>query len=96
MKLGIPLVPLVVLIGVTGLVVLWGGLLVSGWIAVVALGLALPALVWMRWITRLDDQRFRQMALLLRLQLADHNRRLWRARSYSPTLYRGVRDAWSA
>ena len=41
-----------------------------------------------------DDQRFRQMFVAMRLRLHDHNRQFWRARSYSPTLFRGASDVW--
>jgi len=96
MKLGIPLVPLVVLVGTAALAILWLGTLVSGWLAlVVALAIA-PALAWMRFVTARDDQRFHQVFVALKLRLHDRNRRFWRARSYAPTLYRGVRDAWHA
>lgn len=94
MKLGIPLVPLVVLLGTSMLLIMWGGVLVSWWIAlavVVAIG---PALLWMRFVTSQDDQRFRQMFVALKLRTHDRNRHFWRARSYSPTLYRGACDAW--
>jgi type IV secretion system protein VirB3 len=94
MKLGIPLVPLVLLFGSGMLLVMWGGILVSGWIAVVVLAAVVPALAWMRYVTAKDDQRFRQMFVAAKLRLHDRNRRFWRARSYAPTLYRGARDAW--
>jgi type IV secretion system protein VirB3 len=94
MKLGIPLVPLVVLAGGAMLLILWSGTLLSWWAALTVLLAVLPALLWMRYVTRRDDQRFRQMFLVMKLQLHDHNRHFWRARSYSPTLYRGTRDAW--
>lgn len=94
MKLGIPLTPLVIVFASGMLVSMWGGLLVSWWIALaVVLGLC-PALIWMRWVTSRDDQRFRQAYLALKLRLHDRNQRFWRARSYAPTLYRGARDAW--
>ena len=94
MKLGIPLVPLVVLFGLGMLVSIWGGILLSGWV-VVAVVLALgPALAWMRCVTSNDDQRFRQIFLAAKLRFRDRNHRLWHARSYAPTLYRGARDAW--
>lgn len=96
MKLGIPLVPLVVLFGTSMLLIMWGGALVSWWLAVAVLLAVIPALAWMRFVTARDDQRFRQMFLALKLRLHDHNHRLWRARSYAPTLYRGARDAWHA
>jgi type IV secretion system protein VirB3 len=96
MKFGIPLVPLVVLCGVGSLLVLWGGTLMSWWVgAVVVVSLA-PVLGWMRFVTRRDDQRCRQMFMMAKLRLQDRNRRFWHARSYSPTLFRGGRDAWHA
>ena len=94
MKFGIPLVPLVVLFGSGMLLILWGGTLVSGWIALTVLVAFVPALAWMRFVTRQDDQRFRQMFVALKLRLHDRNRRFWHARSYAPNLHRRTRDAW--
>ncbi len=96
MKFGIPLVPLVVLFGAGMLVVVWGGLLVSWWIAAAVVVAIAPVLAWMRLVTRHDDQRFRQLFVATKLRLHDRNHRLWNARSYTPNLYRGVRDAWHA
>lgn len=96
MLLGIPLVPLVVLAGTSILLALWGGILVSGWLALAIALTVVPVLGWMRWVTRRDDQRFHQMFVLARLTLHDRNRRHWTGRSYSPTVYRGGRDAWHA
>ena len=94
MKFGIPLVPLVAFLGGAMLSIVWGGFLVSWWTAVAVAVAAVPALTWMRLVTARDDQRFRQMVLALKLRLGDRNRRLWRARSYAPTVYRGARDGW--
>lgn len=94
MKLGIPLVPLVILFGTAMLLIMWGGVLVSWWISLGVLSAIAPVLLWMRFVTRQDDQRFRQMFVLLKLRLHDRNHRFWQARSYAPTLYRGARDAW--
>lgn len=94
MKLGIPLVPLVILCGSSLLAMMWGGMLISWWVVPVLLVAVAPVLVWMRFLTAKDDQRLRQMSLALKLRRNDHNRRLWRARCYTPTLYRGARDAW--
>ena len=96
MKFGIPLVPLVVLFGAGMLVTMWGGALLSWWVAVGVVVATLPALAWMRFVTRKDDQRFRQIFVASKLRLHDRNRHLWHARSYSPTVYRGGRDAWHA
>ena len=94
MKMGVPLVPLVVLLGSAVLVAMWGGALVSWWIAL-GVALVLPvALLWMRIVTHKDDQRFRQMFVATKLRFHDRNRALWQARSYAPTQYRGTRDAW--
>lgn len=95
MKLGIPLVPLVVLFGTGMLIILWGGLLLSWWLAPIVLLAFGPALLWMRHITARDDQRFRQVFIATKLRLHDRNRRFWQGRCYSPTLYRGGRDAWT-
>lgn len=94
MKLGIPLVPLVVLFGTGMLVTMWGGALLSWWVAVGVVASLAPALLWMRLVTAQDDQRFRQMFVAMKLRLHDRNRAFWSARSYAPTLYRGARDAW--
>jgi type IV secretion system protein VirB3 len=96
MKLGIPLVPLVVLFGGGMLLIVWGGTLLSWWLVLAVLLALVPALLWMRWVTAQDDQRFRQMFLATKLRLHDRNHAFWRARSYSPTVYRGVRDVWHA
>lgn len=96
MKLGIPLVPLVVLFGTTMLLIMWGGALISWWIALAVLVAIVPALLWMRFVTAKDDQRLRQMFVAMKLRLHDRNGSFWQARSYAPTLYRGGRDAWHA
>lgn len=94
MKFGIPLVPLVVLAGLGALLGLWGGLFVGGWVLVLVAAVITPAFWWMRLVTQRDDQRFRQMLLAMRLAALDRNARFWKTRSYSPTVYKGVDDAW--
>ncbi|MCV2438586.1 VirB3 family type IV secretion system protein [Paucibacter sp. DJ2R-2] len=94
MKLGVPLVPLVLLSGSGLLICLWGGLLLSGWIALAVLAALLPTFFWMRIVTSRDDQRLRQMLVALKLRRWDRNHGLWNARSYAPNLYRGASDAW--
>ena len=96
MKFGIPLVPLVVLFGGGMLLIVWGGLLISWWIATAVIAATVPTLAWMRFVTGKDDQRFRQLFVATKLRLHDRNHRFWHARSYAPTLYRGARDAWHA
>ena len=92
MKLGIPLVPLVVLFGTGMLAVLWIGTLLSWWVVPVVLAAIAPMLAWMRFVTARDDQRFRQMSMAATLRFNDRNRVFWKSRSYAPYLYRGTRD----
>jgi type IV secretion system protein VirB3 len=94
MKLGIPLVPLVILFGSGMLLILWGGVLLSWWVAAGVLLAIVPLLMGMRWVTAQDDQRFHQVFVLLKLRHHDRNRRFWQARSYCPTLFRGASDVW--
>lgn len=94
MKLGIPLAPMVVLMGTGMLLIMWGGILLSWWVAVGVPAVFAPVLAWMRFATGQDDQRIRQICIAMRLAFHDRNRSLWHARSYAPTLYRGARDAW--
>ena len=94
MKLGVPLVPLVALFGAGMLLVMWGGTFLSWWVALAVVVALLPALLWMRFVTAKDDQRFHQVFIAMKLHLHDRNRRFWHVRSYAPTLYRGARDAW--
>lgn len=91
MKLGVPLVPLVVMLGTSLLTVMWVGTLVSWWIAPIVLVAVGPTLLWMRYVTHQDDQRFRQMFLLIRLRLRDRNHRFWHSHSYGSYPYRGTR-----
>lgn len=93
MKFGVPLVPLVLLFGAGMLAIMWIGPLFTWWVLPVVLSTVPPALTWMRFVTRRDDQRFRQIFLALRLRLADRNSKFWHARSYSPYPFRGGRHA---
>lgn len=94
MKFGVPLQPLVMLCGGGMLTALWGGALLSWWVAGATLALLSPVLLWMRAITAVDDQRLRQLFMVLRLRCRDRNQRLWRARSYCPHEIRGGRHVW--
>lgn len=94
MKLGIPLVPLVVLLGIGFLLIMWIGPFLTWWIVPGVLVSIVPLLGWMRLVTHRDDQRLRQLLIAGKLRWRDHNRRFWRSRSYAPYLYRRTRDAW--
>ena len=95
MKLGVPLVPLVLLSGIAFLSIMWIGPLVSWRVVPIVLAGVVPTLGWMRFVTHRDDQRLRQMFVAAKLRIRDRNHRFWRSRSYSPYLFRGNVDAWS-
>ena len=63
MKLGVPLKPLVALVGSGMLLTMWAGVLVSWGIGLSVAAAVLPALLWMRLITVRDDQRLAQFVL---------------------------------
>jgi type IV secretory pathway VirB3-like protein len=91
---GVPLVPFLLVAGVGFLAGMYLLVYASvAWTAVVAGG-ALSVMLWMRGLTRRDDQRLRQALLAARLAIACPNRHFWRCRSYSPFALRGSRDAW--
>ncbi len=94
MKLGIPLVPLVVVFGAGMLTIIWVGPFLTWWIVPAVIAAVLPLLGWMRLATRKDDQRFAQMLIAGKLWLRDRNHGFWQSRSYAPYLYRECDDGW--
>ena len=92
MMLGVPLIALVMLAGTGMLAIMWIGPLLTWWVLPIVLATVAPALAWMRFVTRRDDQRFRQIFLAVRLRWSDRSRLFWHARSYSPYCHRGARD----
>ena len=82
-KWGVPLMALVAVFMPTIVLGAWGAILVSWVIAPVVAIVLLPLYAWMRWVTYHDDQRLLQMILKVKLLVANPNRRMWTARSYS-------------
>jgi type IV secretory pathway VirB3-like protein len=90
---GVPMVPLVILLGLSFLLIVWGVTLLSGWVAwPIGFGTG-TAVIWMRIVTKQDDQRLRQMFLRFKLTVPQKNRRFWRSRCYSPVAWRGSSEA---
>ena len=87
---GVPLMPVLLLVGITLLLFFWGGTLVSWRLGILAVLMAIPIYVWMRLVSRRDDQRLRQMFLRLKLLLANPNRHFWKVRSYAPVQWKGT------
>lgn len=94
MLAGVPLMPLLLLGGITLLLVFWGGMMISGWVGLISALASIPVYVWMRTISKKDDQRLHQMFLRLKLSIPQRNKGFWRARSYAPVQWRGVKDAF--
>jgi type IV secretion system protein VirB3 len=91
---GVPLVPFLLVAASGFLAGIYLLVYTSGaWAGVVA-GFVLPLILWMRLITKKDDQRLRQVMLAAKLSLGCPNRHFWTCRSYSPVVYQGGRDAW--
>lgn len=80
--LGVPLVPL---LGVTGLI----SLIASATTVLVYL-LIPPVVLVMGLVTRSDDQQYRLLGLMCwcRLRHPDRNARFWQASTYAPLRYR--------
>ena len=94
MVFGVPLVAFLFVAGCGFLVGMYLMVYLSvAWMAVSA-GLTLHALLWMRSLTRKDDQRLRQAFIAARLMFGCPNRGFWQCRSYSAVVLRGGRDAW--
>jgi len=88
MKWGVPLMALVGIFMPCIVIAGWGAGLVSIWIAPAMAAVLVPLYAWMRYVTYRDDQRLLQMILRMKLLIANPNRRLWKARSYTPHLMR--------
>jgi type IV secretion system protein VirB3 len=92
MKWGVPLMALVAIFMPTIVLGVWGAALVSPWIFPCVVVVLAPLYGWMRYVTAKDDQRLIQMILRFKLARLNPNRRLWKARSYSPHRMRKPQD----
>lgn len=88
MFLGVPMVPFIL---VTGASVLFAmlALYVSAVATMVVIALYLPVYLWMRLVTKQDDQRLHQLILRLRLRTRmGKSRKVWKAVTYTPLSYK--------
>lgn len=84
MFLGVPMVPAILLTGSAVLLAMLG-LFVNAYVSILIVAVYLPLYLWMRTVTRQDDQRLNQLVLRLRLRVRMQGaRRFWGALSYSP------------
>ncbi len=82
---GVPIVPLILIGGLTLLMSVWLYYLVSGYVSLGIMLIAIPIVLWMRQTTKTDDQRLRQVMMRARMRLRHGpSRATWGAISYSP------------
>lgn len=91
MLAGAPMLPVAIYGMGTMMLFFWVGTILGYGIGVFVLLAAAPGYVWMRLISRKDDQRLMQMFLKARLALTNRNRLLWKVRSYAPLAWRGTK-----
>lgn len=80
MFLGVPIVPLFVVVGVIGFLSVLTTVLLNF--------IFIPVVLVMRMIVKHDDQKLRIIGLWLLSRIQDRNRGFWKAASYSPTIYK--------
>lgn len=83
---GVPLMPMVLIL-MPGLLV---GIVGLGYflpMSLLALLITVSAWVWMRAVTKKDDQRLLQIFLRLRLRSRQKNSRYWGCAAYVPIVY---------
>ena len=90
---GVPIVPLILIGGLTLLVSVWLYYLVSGYVSLGIVLIAIPILLWMRQTTKTDDQRLRQVMMRARMRLRHGpSRAMWGAISYGPLAWKTRRS----
>ena len=89
--MGVPLVPFILCTAAAAMLGMYALILIGPWAALPVLLAYVPLMLWMRQVTKKDDQRIRQ--ILLRLRLGDvAPTRLWGgARSFAPVELRRLR-----
>ncbi len=85
MLCGVPIVPLILIGGLTLLLSVWLYYLVSGYMSLGLVLSAIPIVLWMRQTTKTDDQRLRQVMMRVRMRLRHGpSRAMWGSISYGP------------
>lgn len=89
---GVPIVPLILIGGVTLLLSVWLYYLVSGYVSLGLILCTIPIVLWMRQTTKTDDQRLRQVLMRARMRLRHgSSRATWEAISYGPLSWKARR-----
>lgn|GEM_PF-1980697 len=86
---GVPIVSLILIGGLTLLLAVWLYYLVSGYVSLSLILIAIPLVLWMRQTTKTDDQRLRQVMMRARMRLRHRpSRAMWGAISYGPLTWK--------
>ena len=83
---GVPLLPLIMVL-MPGMLVGMVGLAYFLPMSLIAIFVSLTAWIWMRAVTKKDDQRLLQIFLRLRLRSRQRNTRYWGCAAYAPIVY---------
>ena len=90
---GVPILPLILIGGLTLLVSVWLYYLVSGYLSLGIMLSTIPLVLWMRQTTKTDDQRLRQVMMRARMRLRHgSSRATWGAISYGPLSWKTRRS----
>ena len=82
-SMGIPLVPFILATAAAAMLGMYALILIGPWATLPVAFAYLPAMAWMRRVTKKDDQRLRQILLRLRLGLAAASKVWGGARSFA-------------
>jgi len=83
---GVPLMPLIMIL-MPGMLVGMVGLAYFLPMSLLALLVSVSAWIWMRGVTKKDDQRLLQIFLRLRLRSRQKNTGFWGCAAYAPIIY---------
>ena len=92
--MGVPLAPFIVATAAAAMLGMYALILVGPWAALPVVLAYLPLMVWMRHVTKKDDQRLRQILLRLRLGAVARARVWGGARSFAPVELRRRGGRW--
>lgn len=94
MFMGVPMIPFVLVSGIVLILAVWLFYLISPYVTLFVILTYIPIVVWMRQITKKDDQRLKQMLMRARMRGRQRaGRALWGAISYSPIRYKRRKTA---
>ena len=88
MFFGAPMVPVILVTGIAVLLAVLG-LFISAYISIAVITVFIPVFMWMRVMTKADDQRLNQLILRLRMRVRlQRSRRHWGAFTYTPFAFK--------